>query len=148
VQGESLMPVIAGRETADRPAPMEVGGDQKPCWQWRGLSDGRYAMLRREKDLPTRQPIPPLFPDDDGARPRWYLFDLVADPLERRNLAAEDMPRAQAMFTTLQEHGWYVAPEALLGMQAGALELDPEQAHELQQLGYGGAGEGAEPHTP
>ncbi len=141
LQGESLAPVMAGRETADRPAPMEVGGDQKPCWQWRGLSDGRHKLLRREADLPTLHPIPELASEDAGARPIWHLYDLARDPGERANLAADERERAEALFATLQARGWYVAPEALLGLKAGALELDPGLSEQLTALGYGG-GEG------
>ncbi|HEX6881735.1 MAG TPA: sulfatase [Planctomycetota bacterium] len=147
LQGESLLPMVAGRETADRPAPMEVGGDQKPCWQWRGLSDGRTKLLRRENDLPTLHPIPPIFPDDGAARPFAHLYDLVRDPRERTNLAAERAADVNALFAELQRRGWYTPPETLLGLQASALELDPELTGELSALGYGG-GEDEGEHAP
>ena len=143
-QGSSLMPVLAGLETADRPAPMEVGGDQKPGWQWRGLCDGRMKLLRREKDLPTLHSIPSLGDEDAGPRPGWQLYDLATDPQERTNLFAERGDEAKRLFAELEQRGWYVAPEALLGMQATALQLDPQQSDELNQLGYGG-GEAGEP---
>src|SRR6185503_3649262 len=104
-QGASLRPVIAGTETADRPAPMEVGGDQKPGWQWRGLCDGRMQLLRREADLPTRHPLPPLGVDDEGARPSWHLYDLASDPLEQHDLYAERESEAQRLFAMLEERG-------------------------------------------
>ena len=138
LQGESLLPVIAGRERADRPAPMEVGGDQKPCWQWRGLADGRTKLLRRERDLPTLHPIPPLLPSDDDERPLAFLFDLASDPGEHRNLAGQRAESVAALFAELERRGWYVPPEKLLGLEASALELDPDLAHELTGLGYGG----------
>ncbi|MEQ1892760.1 MAG: sulfatase [Planctomycetota bacterium] len=138
MQGESLMPLVAGLETDDRPAPMEVGGDQKPCWQWRGINDGTLAVLRREEDLPTLRPIPPLSADDDEPRPFWYVFDLDEDPKELVNLARERREEGSALFAELERRGWYVAPEKLLGLKAGALELDPGQVDELEQLGYGG----------
>lgn len=141
LQGESLAPVMAGRETADRPAPMEVGGDQKPCWQWRGLSDGRHKLLRREADLPTLHPIPELAEEDAGARPIWHLYDVARDPGERVNLASEERARAEALFATLAARGWYVEPEALLGLKASALEMDEGITEQLEALGYGG-GEG------
>lgn len=149
VQGTSLMPVIDGRETADRPAPMEVGGDQKPCWQWRGLSDGTHKLLRREADLPTLRPIPELSADDAGARPAWHLYDLTSDPAERIDLAAAELELARNLFDVFVQRGWYVAPEALLGLKAGAIRLDDELAGELEALGYGGGGEDQQPaHTP
>jgi arylsulfatase A-like enzyme len=144
MQGESLMPIVAGLETDDRPAPMEVGGDQKPCWQWRGINDGTLEVLRREADLPTLRPIPPLSADDEGARPFWYVFDLDEDPKQRENLARERAEEGAALFAELERRGWFVPPEKLLGLKAGALELDAQQADELEQLGYGG-GEGDGP---
>jgi len=140
-QGQSLVPVMAGRERGDRPAPMEVGGDQKPCWQWRGYSDGKTALLRRENDLPTLHPIPPLFPDEASARPTWYLYDLVRDPGEQVNLAAERGPDAQALFAELERRGWYVPPEKLLGLEAAAIQITDDQADDMDALGYGGGGE-------
>lgn len=138
LQGESLLPVVAGLETADRLAPMEVGGDQKPCWQWRGLSDGRTKMLRREADLPTLHPIPALGDDDAHPRPRWHLYDLAPDPGEHTNLAAEREASARALFEVLEQRGWYVAPEALLGMQAAAIHIEEGLRSDLSDLGYGG----------
>ena len=147
MQGESLRAVIDGREGADRPAPMEVGGDQKPCWQWRGLIDGTHKLLRREADLPTLHPIPELLAEDAGERPLWHLYDLERDPAERVNLAEEHGERARELFALLTGRGWYVAPEALLGMKASAIELDAELSGELDALGYGG-GEEEAPREP
>jgi len=147
MQGESLLSVIGGLEVEDRPAPMEVGGDQKPCWQWRGLCDGRQKLLRREADLPTLHAIPALADDEPEVRPVWHLFDLASDPRELHDLAVERPAEAQALFAELVKHGWYVAPEALLGMKAATIELDPAQTSELSALGYGG-GEDAQGQSP
>jgi arylsulfatase A-like enzyme len=147
-QGSSLMPVLAGLETTDRPAPLEVGGDQKPCWQWRGSSDGRMKLLRREKDLPTLHAIPSLGDEDEGPRPRWQLYDLATDPGERTNLFPERGDEARRLFAELEQRGWYVAPEALLGMQAMTSQHDPRQSDELNQLGYGGGEEGEPVQEP
>ena len=147
MQGESLLPVLGGLEVADRPAPLEVGGDQKPCWQWRGYSDGRRKLLRREADLPTLHPIPALAPNEPEERPAWHLYDLAADPEERADLAVERPEETLELFAQLVAHGWYLAPEALLGMKALTLELDPERSAELSALGYGG-GEDAGAHSP
>jgi len=138
LQGESLLPVVAGLETDDRPAPMEVGGDQKPCWQWRGISDGTHKVLRREADLPTRKPIPQLGPEDEEARPYWHFYDLDEDPRELDNLARERAEESRALFAELERRGWFTAPEALLGLKAGALQITPDQSEELEALGYGG----------
>ena len=148
VQGASLLPVLAGRETADRAVPMEVGGDQKPAWQWRGLLDGHLKMLRREADLPTLHPIPILSQEDGEPRPLWYLFDLEEDPGEHMNLAERRRPEAEALLEVMKAAGWYVAPEALLGLQAAAIEIDPAHARDLNALGYGGGEEEGGTHTP
>ncbi len=150
VQGESLTPVIAGRETSDRPAPMEVGGDQKPCWQWRGISDGTHKLLRRENDLPTLHAIPTIFEADANERPGWHLFELTNDPGERVNLADEQIELARSLFALLEQRGWYVAPEALLGLKAAAMQMDDDLAGELEALGYGGGDDetAAPTHTP
>jgi arylsulfatase A-like enzyme len=140
VQGESLLPVIAGRESADRLAPMETGGDQKPCWHWRGVTDGKLTLLRRERDLPAREPIPPLAPREESAeRPFVLLFDLSLDPHETRDLFAERRTEAEALFAEFLRRGWYVAPEELLGLRAAENPLTIDQARELEALGYGGS---------
>jgi choline-sulfatase len=147
VQGQSLVDLMAGRESADRPAPMEVGGDQKPCWQWRGTSDGAWKLLRREADLETLHPIPQIFAGDEGARPRWMLFDLRADPGEQVNLADEHPEEVERLFAELERRGWYVPPERLLGLRASAAELDGVDLDALRRLGYGGD-EGEAPTRP
>jgi arylsulfatase A-like enzyme len=147
VQGASLLPVVSGSERADRPAPMEVGGDQKPCWQWRGLSDGRQKLLRREVDLPTLHPIPLLAHAGEEERPATFLFDLANDPQERHNLAEERAQSAVELFELLKARGWYVPPQELLGLKAASIELDPAQTQALTDLGYGG-GEDASAQEP
>jgi hypothetical protein len=98
-------------------------------------------VLRREADLPTLHPIPPLAASEPEKRPAWHLFDLAGDPLERADLARERPDEAEALFAELVKRGWYVAPEALLGLKASTIELDPAQTSELSALGYGGGEE-------
>ncbi len=139
VQGESLVPVIGGRETADRPAPMESGGDEKPVWQWRGLCDGRTKLIRREADVAVREPVPPLWDGEERAqKPRSLLFDLGADPRETRDLHAERPGDADALFELLRARGWYVPPAEILRFRPAPSVLRPEDAHDLDALGYGG----------
>jgi len=140
VQGASLLPVIRREETADRLAPAESGGDERPAWQWRAISDGRWKLLRREEDLPTRAPIVPLSPADrDEPRPWSRLFDVVADPGELRSLHAEHAAEVDRLFEAMRAHGWYVPPEEVLRFAPrttlgvdGNLEL-------LKDLGYADA---------
>jgi hypothetical protein len=111
--------------------------------------DGKKKLLRRESDLPTLHPIPPLLDEDERARPTTYLFDLDTDPGEHQNLADSSASEAAALFEELRAKGWYVPPEALLGMKATALELDPELTTQLNDLGYGGGEDGNEaPRSP
>ncbi|MEW6074498.1 MAG: sulfatase [Planctomycetota bacterium] len=147
LQGTSLGPILAGAETADRLAPLESGGDQRPAWQWRGLSDGRYKLLRREEDLPTAKPVPPLGPEDRLlSRPAWFLFDLAADPGETKNLFAtpEGEARARALFATMEERGWYVPPREVLRLRAVRTEAgaDIDLLRDLGYAGEGGPGDG------
>ena len=139
VQGETLLPVIEGRETADRWAPMESGGDEKPAWQWRGISDGRRKLLRREKDLAQRAPVPPLWDGEGYAeKPRAFLFDLAADAGERSDVASERPDDVRELFETMRARGWYVPPEELLQIRAVRTDIGAEDARELDALGYGG----------
>ncbi len=143
IQGTSLGPMLGGTETADRLAPLETGGDQRPAWQWRGLADGRKKVLRREEDLPTAQPIPPLGDwEKILARPTWFFFDLHDDPGEQRNLfddGGED--EARALFQTMEDRGWYTSPREVLRLRAMHARTmgDPDA---LRDLGYATAGDG------
>jgi hypothetical protein len=137
MQGESLLTVVGGLETADRPAPLEVGGDQKPCWQWRGICDGRMALLRREADLPTLHPIPPLAKDEPAERPVWHLYDLASDPLENR--PARERPTRRSGSRSSSSAAGTSRLEALLGLKASTIALDPEQAKGSRSSGTAAA---------
>ncbi len=139
IQGESLLPVVDGRETAPRLAPMESGGDPRPSWQWRAICDGRLKLIRREADLPDTPRTPSLEEDGDVLpRPTWHLYDLLEDPGETRDLFREgDEERARALFETMEERGWYVPPEAVLRLRT--MRLGPGGHREaLRDLGYAG----------
>jgi arylsulfatase A-like enzyme len=139
VQGESLVPVADGRETADRPAPAETGGDERPAWHWRALSDGRLKMIRREADLPTARPLPSLAPWDRSApRPTWLLFDVLADPAEEHDVYAERRDEAERLFALMRARGWWTAPEALLSLRRRAPDVAPDDLPALRALGYAG----------
>ena len=145
-QGESLVPVARGTETAHRPAPMEVGGDQRPAWQWRGISDGRYKMLRRERNLPTLQPVLPLSEwDSPEGLPKDWLFDLETDPGEQVNLHSDQAERTEELLKLMIGQGYYVTPSDLLKLRAEAANISAEDAAELEALGYGGGGEAKTP---
>jgi arylsulfatase A-like enzyme len=137
LQGRTLLPVIDGTESADRLVPFESGGDERPPWQWRGISDGRWKLVRREKDLPTSRPVPLLTNfDSTEERPYWRLFDLETDPGETKNLIDEQRARAEQLFAALQEHGWFMAPEQLLRLRAARTHMTAVDQRELEKLGY------------
>ena len=70
-------------------------------------------------------------------------------PSPRGDIVVEEarVDDARELFALLTGRGWYVAPEALLGMKASAIELDAELSGELDALGYGG-GEEEAPREP
>jgi choline-sulfatase len=71
--------------------------------------------------------------------PRGELFDLHADPAERRNLATEDRRSYNELKAVLAGYGaHFTAPEA----------IDPEEAKKLAALGYVSAGAGEEGPLP
>ena len=43
--------------------------------------------------------------DDDDNNDEWLLFDLSTDPLERRDLSAEQPEKAESMRLALEAHG-------------------------------------------
>jgi arylsulfatase A-like enzyme len=142
VQGKSLRSILEGREREHRLAPLETGGDQRPAWHWRGLSDGRNKVVRREEDLPTLRPVPSLGEWDQMlARPTWFLFDLEGDPGEQHNLyhdGGEEI--ARSLFETMDERGWFLPPAALLQFSAERAEIG-SSLEDLQRLGYADAPE-------
>ncbi|MFT5288725.1 MAG: arylsulfatase A-like enzyme [Planctomycetota bacterium] len=140
-KGKSLMSVIMGAETAHRLAPMESGGDGRPTWQWRGISNGETKVLRRELDL-EGWPAPPLAEwERDQTEVVDFLFQLESDPEERSGPAATDNPEVQRLFELMQSNGWYVSPADLFSnMRAQRVDLGGNIRH-LQSLGYAGEGD-------
>jgi arylsulfatase A-like enzyme len=116
-QGQSLADSIRrGSEPAARPVAMEIAGEPKmPPVRQRAIRDGRHKLITSFDD------------------PRWAdaLYDLEADPGERRNLARR-MPdvahRLRAALRTL------LAEEAETVAIAG--DEDEEIADRLRELGY------------
>jgi len=77
VDGLSLLPLIDGK-TTERPRP--IGFESR---NQLALIDNRYKLIRRGKSAP------------------WMLFDLVDDPAESRDLAAEKPDVVKTMAATL-----------------------------------------------
>jgi len=79
LQGESLRPIIEGGETSDRPAFSEAVayGFPRESMRYKG-----FKYIHRLSDTELPQPW--------VGKPPWHeLYDLTADPGERRNIASE-----------------------------------------------------------
>ena len=134
--GTSLLPVIRGAETDHRLAPMESGGDGRPSWQWRGISDGSNKVVVRERDLPD-WPAPALHEwDRDLTDPVHFVFDLETDPGETAGPVAADDERVVDLLETMRSANWYVSPVDLMsGMRARRVDLGGNR-DQLADLGY------------
>ena len=116
-QGRSLAEAIrTGGEPTARPIAMEIAGEPKmPPVRQRAIRDGRHKLITSFDD------------------PRWVeaLYDLEADPDERRNLARRMPDVAGRLRATLRD---LVAEEAETVAIAG--DEDDEIADRLRELGY------------
>ena len=116
-QGQSLAEAIrTGGEPTARPIAMEIAGEPKmPPVRQRAIRDGRHKLITSFDD------------------PRWVdaLYDLEADPDERRNLARRMPDVADRLRATLRA---LVAEEAETVAIAG--DEDEEIADRLRELGY------------
>jgi arylsulfatase A-like enzyme len=116
-QGQSLAASIrGGGEPQARPVAMEIAGEPKmPPVRQRAIRDGRYKLITSFDD------------------PRWAeaLYDLEADPRERRNLARRMPEVADDLRAKLR---------ALVAEEAEAVAIggdeDEEIADRLRELGY------------
>jgi arylsulfatase A-like enzyme len=116
-QGQSLAASVrGGGEPAARPVAMEIAGEPKmPPVRQRAIRDGRHKLITSFDDA------------------RWVeaLYDLEADPGERRNLARRMPAVADDLRAKLRA---MVAEEAETVAIAG--DEDEEIADRLRELGY------------
>jgi len=115
-QGESLLPLVRGEPTSERPAYGECFVAQLN-FRWaplRSLRTGGFKYV-------------------DAPRPE--LYDMARDPGESRNLAQDQPGRATEMKKKLEAlvSGW---PASLSSRQ----QPDPEALGKLRTLGYAGGG--------
>lgn len=116
ISGRSLAPLLAGRsETAPRAS---VSGFMEG---WRTLVVGRYKLIQRTAN-------------------RWMLFDLVEDPGEERDRAA-DHPIAVRYLRGLLGVTLAKAESDVRSREheAARIEIDPALRAQLEALGYAGA---------
>jgi arylsulfatase A-like enzyme len=125
--GRSLLPMVEARETEHRLAFTEGDSNRFPqnprfhyedalLGRWRSVSDGRYKLIR----IPR--------PEGDELE----LYDLEADPGERRDLSATAPAELERLRTLL------AAWESLVPARErpAPAELSPEELQKLRSLGY------------
>ena len=135
IQGESLVTIMAGA-TPNRLAPMESGGDQRPPWHWRGISDGDWKLLMRENDLPSVKPIPVLSEREQSGEGPWHmLFQLSKDPLEIKDISLDNLTKVKRLHQLFERRNWLFEPAMILqlGTSDGSVGTN---LHLLNQLGY------------
>jgi arylsulfatase A-like enzyme len=110
-EGRSLLPMLFGAPGKEAIVSRTRG--EQPRWS---LRDARYKLVY------------------DGKLGTSQLFDVAADPGERRDLAAEDPFLAGLYRQTLDRLLLEMKPDA--GRAAAERELNPEQLENLRALGY------------
>jgi len=120
--GESLMPLVLGQDSADRVAFLQghpIGPDEL---RRAGVRDGRYKLIANM--APRPEDVPAL-----------ELYDLREDTQERHNLVDQSGAPRERMASLLR-HYW----SAVEGEEQGELEFDQVFSEELRErlesLGY------------
>jgi arylsulfatase A-like enzyme len=127
LDGRSLLSLVRGEESGDRPAFSESDSNHFPedprSWKggglagrWRSLRSGRYKLLR--------------IPRERGEA-RYELYDLKSDPGEQRPLP--DVEGNLSTFLRTQLAAW---EEAVAAEASPERELNAEERERLRALGY------------
>ena len=114
-QGEDLSPLLDGRSGED---PLQV-------YAQASLRAVRIVQARSYQAHGWKY-IAHTLPET-----REELFDLRADPLERRNLILEDLDRAEQM-----RYGLEAMLQTMPVVEGGLVQLTPEERRHLKSLGY------------
>jgi arylsulfatase A-like enzyme/predicted Zn-dependent protease len=117
VEGQSLLPLMAGRE---EPEPRYAYSETQYCRLHYGWSD--LASIRDARYKFIEAPTP-------------ELYDLEQDPGETRNVFSSQMGIANPLRERLAE----MREEAVAGADAEMADLDPETLEKLRALGYVGS---------
>jgi hypothetical protein len=121
--GGSLLPVMrSGRRDARSAVyletdfvPLSSRSTARSASQ-KGLIEGRHKLVRDDRS---------------GA---VELYDLIADPDERQNLAAERPDLTARLIARLED--WQSTVGSVAAPSAAAVEQSPEQLEQLRALGY------------
>lgn len=126
IHGASLYAALRGEDADERPAFAEtdlaispLSGPTGPLRMWRE---------RRAKLVITD-------PFHQKVSGRYWLFDLVNDPGEKRNVAGEDAALLEELERELTRSNLLLKHELA---DAWAVGLNPQQQAELKRLGYAG----------
>jgi arylsulfatase A-like enzyme len=132
LDGRSLLPFFEGRETADRAFQAEFADNvvEVNIPQRVAVGEGRLKLVLNQPFSPqqlTFFKFPPPIP------PSVELFDLIADPVENHNLAADPARAAtvRELVRRAQEVGRLIPKR-----ESGRSKVDPELERQLRALGY------------
>ncbi|MDD8027682.1 MAG: sulfatase-like hydrolase/transferase, partial [Acidobacteriota bacterium] len=132
IDGRSLLPILAGKETADRFVQAELAENINSVHipQRLAIVDGGFKLTLNQaySEVDFRFFSPPPF-----VPPPFELFDLRADPGERKNLAGD--PARTALIRGLIRKAEEIAKLIPKPSQSGAA-VDPELDRQLRTLGY------------
>ena len=124
IDGASLVPVLEGRSEVARHRTLVEGG---VSWhdddELRGaIISPPWALLRQDRGCGGSAPVAP-------GKPATCLFDLVADPGQDRDVAAQNPDVVDELMAS-----WAAFAEARAPGER--VELDPDFVEELQRTGY------------
>jgi len=131
-----------------RMAWMESGGDERPPWHWRAVSDGNWKVIERLDNRPDQMDNPveefnTIWPIDsreaEFGSSYKMLYHIAVDPFERNDLIKQDLARATALKNRTSEllgekfEWWFGTDHIFDFATSGGAPVDPAL---LQQLGY------------
>lgn len=136
IQGDTLVDMGEGH----RLAPMDSGGDERPPWHWRGLSDGQWKMIERLEVNPedhqiwAENGIPELNGKGDDDLPYFEIYLVDQDPAETRNMVDSEIDRARSLKGIMEARKWYQKADVVNTFGTSS-ELGASEAV-LEALGY------------
>jgi arylsulfatase A-like enzyme len=136
IQGKSLVDM----QPAHRLAPMESGGDERPPWHWRALSDGTWKMHERLEVNPDDheswlEGIPVLDQvREEKGMPYFQIYHLPDDPGEQNDLVKTEIKRARSMKKLMVDRLWHWPADLVLKFGSSS-DLGADLDH-LIRMGY------------